>query len=305
MLTSIAWAATQPQSNTTISENGLSVWESLNNFKDELVLTLPYLSIGLVVLFFTWMVNKIISTIIEKVLKKTHLRASLQDLIQKMVYILIWAIGILAATTVTTGLGMGQIVAALGLTSIALGFAFKDIVENFFAGILILWKFPFEIGDYIICEGIEGKVETIEIRMTLIRRTDGQLVVVPNAMMFKNAVRIMTARKVRRTTIIAGVAYDEDVAQSRTVIEEAVKGCASVEKDKPVEIFAQEFAASSINFEVTWWTGPTPLDIRKSRDEVVEAIKKALDAAGIEIPFPYRTLTFKEPIKTQKLPDKN
>ena len=86
---------------------------------------------------------------------------------------------------------------------------------------------------------------------------------------------------------------------SREVIRKAVEGCATVHKNKPIEIFAQEFADSSINFEVTWWAGPTPLDIRKSRDEIIAAVKRALDDAGIEIPFPYRTLTFKEPLHTR------
>jgi len=92
-----------------------------------------------------------------------------------------------------------------------------------------------------------------------------------------------------------GVAYGEDVDQSREVILEAVRGCESVEGIRTVEVFAQEFASSSINFEVAWWTGAKPLDIRRSRDEVVGAIKRAWDEAGIEIPFPYRTLTFKGP----------
>ncbi len=78
-----------------------------------------------------------------------------------------------------------------------------------------------------------------------------------------------------------------------------MKSVDSVRDDvKDVQIFAQEFADSSINFEVTWWTGSRPVDIRRSRDKVVAAVKGALDEAGIEIPFPYRTLTFKEPLET-------
>ena len=129
------------------------------------------------------------------------------------------------------------------------------------------------------------------------RQTDGQLVVAPNAMFFKNPVTIRTARDVRRTTVICGVAYGEDVDAARDVIANAVRGVDAVRDDvRDVEIFAQEFADSAINFEVTWWTGSRPIDIRSSRDKVVAAVKRALDDAGIEIPFPYRTLTFNEPL---------
>ncbi len=83
-------------------------------------------------------------------------------------------------------------------------------------------------------------------------------------MFFKNPVTIRTARDVRRTTIICGVAYGEDVDAAREVIAKAVRGVDAVRDDvRDVQIFAQEFADSAINFEVTWWTGSRPVDIRK------------------------------------------
>jgi small-conductance mechanosensitive channel len=70
-------------------------------------------------------------------------------------------------------------------------------------------------------------------------------------------------------------------------------------KDEEIQIFPQAFGSSSIDIEVAWWTDPLPVDIRRSRAEVVTAVKSALDDAGIEIPFPYRTLTFKESLLTK------
>ena len=145
-------------------------------------------------------------------------------------------------------------------------------------------------------------MEKILVRETHVRQTDGQLVIVPNSLLFKNPLTIRTDLDQRRTTIICGVAYGEDVDQARELISKAVEGCASVITDeRPVQIFAQEFADSSINFEITWWTGSKPVDIRRSRDEVVSAVKRALDDAGIEIPFPYRTLTFNSPIPLEQV----
>ncbi|MEZ5477497.1 MAG: mechanosensitive ion channel family protein [Thiolinea sp.] len=102
--------------------------------------------------------------------------------------------------------------------------------------------------------------------------------------------------------MICGIAYGEDVDTSRDVIKRAVENCDSVNTGvHGVQVFAQEFADSSINFEVTWWTGSKPVDIRRSRDEVIAAVKRALDDAGIEIPFPYRTLTFSEPLPLKNI----
>lgn len=261
----------------------------------------PQIVVAIFVIFLTWGISKVASSVIGKVLGGRSIRQSLKELFHLLVSILVWVLGLMiAAVIMFPGLTPASILAGLGIGSVAIGFAFKDVFENFLAGIIILFRREMRIGDHIECEGIEGKVAQIAIRESHIRQTDGQLVIVPNALLFKNPVIVRTDQDLRRTTVICGVAYDVDVATARDVIQRAVAGCDTVvQDDKPIQIFAQEFASSSINFEVTWWTGSKPVDIRKSRDEVVTAVKKALDDAGIEIPFPYRTLTFKEPLTTQ------
>ena len=226
------------------------------------------------------------------------MRRALRDVVIMLLTVGLWLFTALITITIAfPTVTPGKALAALGVGGVAIGFAFKDVFENFLAGILLLIREPFSVDDFIECEGIDGQVEEITIRDTHVRQTDGQLVVAPNAMFFKNPVTIRTAKGIRRTTVICGVAYGEDVDKARQVIIDAVKQVDSVRDDvRDVQIFAQEFAASSINFEVTWWTGSTPLDIRRSRDKVVAAVKRALDDAGIEIPFPYQTNTFKEPL---------
>ncbi len=275
------------------------VGTSLNKLWRDFLKRLPLLLAGVVVLIVTWLAARIAISIVGRMAESSRLRNSLRDLLKQLTICGIWLTGFMVASVVVfPGMTPGKILTVLGLSSVAIGFAFKDIFENFFAGVLILWKFPFDKGDFIECGDITGKVEDITSRMTEIRQTDGELVVVPHAMLFKKAVHVLTNRKSRRVTVICGVAYDEDVDTSRDVIRKAVENCSSIDHSHDVEIFAQEFASSSINFEVTWWTGSTPLEIRQSRDEVVASVKRALDTAGIEIPFPYRTLTFKEPLQT-------
>ncbi len=260
---------------------------------------LPILLIALVVLIITWLVNKLIYKILRSFLRSIHLRTSIIELLNKLVYITVWFVGLLvAAVIIFPDFTPAKLLTVVGLSSIAIGFAFKDIFENFLAGILILLREPFQLGDFIECEGMEGFVEDINIRDTNIRRVDGQRIVLPNAMLFKNPVKVRTDLDRRRITIMCGVAYGEDIDKAREVIFKAVDKLESVDSDKKVQIFAQAFGASSIDFEVTWWTGSSPLEIRQSRDEVVASVKRALDDAGIEIPFPYRTLTFKEPLRT-------
>lgn len=261
---------------------------------------LPTLAIAIVVFLIISILNRILNKGFNKFFEQIKLRDSLKELFSKILNITIWIMGLLiVATIVFHDFTPSKILSIIGLSSIAIGFAFKDIFENFLAGILILLREPFQLGDFIECEGLEGFVEEINIRDTYIRKVDGQRIVIPNAMMFKNPVQVMTDLKHRRITVMCGVAYGEDIDKSREVIKKAVEQVDSVLKDKEVQIFAQAFGASSIDFEVTWWTGSTPLEIRKSRDQVVAAVKRALDNAGIEIPFPYRTLTFKESLRVE------
>ena len=259
---------------------------------------LPQIAVALFILLLTVALNKLIHFLVERVLERTTLRPSLNELFSLLSSILVWILGLMiAAVIVFPGLTPSSILAGLGIGSVAIGFAFKDVFENFLAGIIILFRREMRIGDYIECQDIEGEVEHIAIRESHIQQTDGQLVIVPNSILFKNPVTIRTHQEFRRTTVICGVAYDVDVDEAREVIRKAVATCESVlQGDKPIQVFAQEFASSSINFEVTWWSGSKPVDVRTSRDEVVSKVKRALDDANIEIPFPYRTLTFKEPL---------
>lgn len=274
------------------------VLNQLHEMGRSAIALLPQVVISFIVILVTYLLAKVAHALMTRVLKRARMRPSLKNLFELLASLGIWVLGLsIAAMVAFPNLTPTKVLAGLGIGSVAIGFAFKDVFENFLAGIIILARREMRIGDFIECEGMEGKVETISVRETHIRQTDGQLVIAPNSLLFKQPLTIRTDLDDRRTSLIVGVAYGEDVDRSRDVIAAAVESCDSVRRDLyPIQVFAQEFADSSINFEVTWWTGSQPLDIRTSRDEVVSAIKRALDEAGIEIPFPYRTLTFGEPL---------
>lgn len=271
--------------------------ESLIETWAAFVAHLPYLLFGIVVLLLTWAVSALYQRFNRRLTARSHMRESLKELIERLGVVAIWTAGaMLSAMVMFPGLTPAGALGGLGLLSVAVGFAFRDIFENFFAGMLILWRFPFERDDWIEVEGIVGRVEDVTVRMTRLRQVSDELVLIPNATIFKSPVEVLTDKPKRRLTVMTGVAYGEDAGAAIEVIEKAVQACSTVDDDHPLQVFAHGFGASSIDIEVTYWTDPTPLDHRRSRGEVVLAIKSALDAAGIEIPFPYRTHTFAEPV---------
>lgn len=278
--------------------------EQLVLWSEAAVAALPRLGVAILVLLVTGLLAWLLRALLTRLGRRARFRRNLVDVLTLLSNTTIWLLGVLMALTVVfPTITPGKALTTLGLGSVAIGFAFKDTFENFLAGILILLREPFRMGDHVVCEGAEGQIERITIRDTHIRQTDGQLVVVPNAQLFHNPVTVRTDREVRRTAILCGVAYGEDVDRARQVIYEAVRAVDLVRDDvRDVQVFAKEFGASSIDFEIAWWTGSLPLDIRQSRDHVIAAVKRALDEEGIEIPFPYRTLTFKEPLPLMRAP---
>lgn len=262
----------------------------------------PQIIIALMIVLITFGTARLARTVVRRTLRRAGLRQSLKNLFELFAAMAVWLLGLmLAALVAFPNLTPTKLLAALGVGSVAIGFAFKDVFENLLAGIIILMRREMRIGDYIQCGEIEGTVEDIQVRETHIRCNDDQLVIVPNSHLFMNPLWILTDRDQRRIRLICGVAYGENLDLARDVIRDAVGGCQTVRTDQhAIQVFANEFADSSVNFEITWWTGSRPVDERQSRDEVLRAIKSALNEADIEIPFPHRTLTFPEPLSLQQ-----
>ena len=303
----LSQAAAQAADAATNSTTATSV-DTVATLQDQLigmgegfVRALPGLAIALIVLLVTWIVARFAARIADLLIGKTDVRPSLKNLIDTLVRLVIWIVGIMiAAIVVMPGLTPASLFAGLGIGAVAIGFAFQDIFENFMAGVLIMLREKMRIGDIIECEGIIGKVEHITLRETHVRKLSGEVTLVPNSMLFKNPVEILTDEVKRRHEVVVGVSYDTNLDHAADVIRRAVEGVEEVDSEKTLDIFAQEFNASSVDFLVRWWAGSTPRSGWESKDKVVRAIKAGLDDAGIEIPFPYVTHTFKEKIPLGK-----
>ena len=262
---------------------------------------LPGIAIALVVLLITWVLARAAIRIADKLIGGTQMRPSLKALIDTLVKLAIWILGIMiAAIIVMPGLTPASLIAGLGIGAVAIGFAFQDIFENFFAGVLIMIREKMRIGDVIECEGIKGKVEHITLRETHVRALSNELTLVPNSMLFKNPVQILTDDDMRRHEIVVGVSYDTDLDRAAQVIQRAAEKVEGIDASRGIDLFAQEFNSSSVDFLVRWWAGSTPKAGWQSKDAMVRAIKRALDDAGIEIPFPYVTHTFKEDVPIRR-----
>ena len=187
----------------------------------------------------------------------------------------------------------GDVVQVLGISSVAIGFAFRDILQNFLAGILLLVTQPFRIGDQIVAGTHEGTVEDIQTRATFIRTYDGRRVVIPNADLFTDTVVVNTAFEHRRLEYDIGIGYGDDVDRARDLILETVRSIEGVLAEPSPDVLLMDLASSSVNLRLRWWIAPPKrADALDARDKVLTAVKQQLAAHGIDLPFPTQHVLF-------------
>ncbi len=177
-----------------------------------------------------------------------------------------------------------DLLAGLGFFSIAVGFAFQDILENTLSGVLLLFRQPFRSGDQIEVQGHTGTVEAITIRETRIRTFDGQLVVIPNRDVYKGVIRVQTHFDERRLSFTVGIAYESDTRQACRIVVDALSGVADVSDDPAPEALVTGLGVSTVDIDARFWTSPRQHDGLVVMAEAITAVKEALDDAGIEMP---------------------
>jgi len=210
--------------------------------------------------------------------------------------------GLLMAITKYTVLGFGLLVAlaqigfnvtgilaGLGVAGLALGFAAKDTLANFIAGVTIMWDRPFRVGDRVEVDGEFGQVKEITLRSTRIHTPNNRVVIIPNQGVVNNKIVNHTKQSSLRLDVPFGIAYREDIDAARRAVLTVVEDDDRV-RDRPApEVVVTEMAESSVNFELRLW-------LKNPHEEIplnlvyTEAIKRALDGAGISIPYPHLSL---------------
>ena len=247
---------------------------------------IPLIISALIVLIASIILAKFITKIVLFRLSKRDLNREVLILMGRMITYGIVFLGIISATEIV-GLNLGTLVAFLG---VGMGFALKDILSNFIAGIMILTQKKFKIGDNVKMGDVMGKITEIETRTTQIQSFDGTLLIIPNAQMITAVIESFSANEFRRIKFDVGVHYETPLQES---IQLAI---ASVTKNKQVmpephtNVVATEFGDSSINLQVQFWVESDAPWIQISSD-IIQQLKLDFDAAEIEIPYPITTLS--------------
>jgi small-conductance mechanosensitive channel len=265
------------------------VLDSLRDLWDGFVSQLPAIVTGLLLLLASYLLARGVRFLVARSMRKVRVSEHAVKLVARLSFIGVISAGILIALVVM-GINPTALVASLGLVSVGLGFGLKDVIENFIAGVILIFQRPFMVGDMICLGDVEGLVEDVRVRDTVIRMLDGRQVFVPNASIFSNAIINNNRNRMRRLDFSVGVAYHEDIPAAMRVAAGALKGAEGTFSDPAPMVLVEELADSAISLRVYFWVDPEETNILEAESAAIAAVKKGLQDAGIEIPFPIVTV---------------
>lgn len=263
-------------------------YSTIDKFVDGFWERVPYLCIALVVLLIFWVLSKIFKLFVRKTLEnRSYTRQNLVLVLNRVGSTFIIFFGFLIAMVIAIpGFTPGQLMSALGIGSVAIGFAFKDIFQNMLSGILILLGEPFKIGDDIIVNNMEGTVEDIQIRATFLRSPDGRRIVIPNATVYTSAVTVNTAYPRRRCEFVVGIGYEDNVQAAKDIILKILDRDQTILSQPSFSVNVTALADFSINLKVQWWVNTSETSTSASISQVQEEVIESFAEHNISIPYP-------------------
>ncbi|MDX1407411.1 MAG: mechanosensitive ion channel family protein [Saprospiraceae bacterium] len=266
--------------------------EIFRQFYLDLSSMLPNIVVGIVVFILFVILGKLFYQIVGKRIQQRWKDTIVSSFVAESSK---WAFYFLGAIIALHIFGFGGIasgvIAGAGVGALVFGFAFKDIGENFLAGILLAVNRPFEVGDIIEADGQKGTVRNLDLRSTHLRNAEGKDIFLPNAAIVKNTVINYTIDGNLRINFPIGIAPENDIEATRTIIMEYLEHSPFILQEPKPNVVVEELAEYTTNMRVLFWVdilaNKTQADVllgRTIRSKVITDVKALLDENGIEMP---------------------
>ena len=263
-----------------------------SEFYADISLMLPNIMSGIIVIIIFIILGKLFYSVIGKRIQKKWKDSIISNFISEATKWSFYIFGIIIALNI---IGFGGIASSLmagaGISAIIFGFAFKDIGENFLAGIILALKRPFEIGDIIEVEGYKGNVKDLDLRITHLRNVEGKDIYIPNSSIIKNTLINYTKDGNLRINFMIGIAPECDINQTRSLIIEYLSQNKQILKIPLPNVIVQELGEFTTDLQVLFWVDilankklPDSYLGHNIRSKAITEIKKILDENNIEMP---------------------
>ncbi len=231
-----------------------------------------------------WVAKALVGSF-RKVVGKAEVDETLSRFLANLIYIVLMVFVVLTAVS-ELGVNTTNFLAILGAAGLAIGLALKDSLSNFAAGVMLVFFRPFKTGDFIEAAGIAGTVQSIKIFNTVLKTGDNRVITVPNALIYADTITNYSAEDTRRIDLVIGIGYDDDISRARALIQGALSQEDRVLDSPAPTMLLMELGESSVDIAVRPWVKSS--DYSAVRSDLLENIKRALENAGLSIPYPQR-----------------
>lgn len=251
-----------------------------------LIAALPLLALALVAVWVCWMIGGWLSR--RSLLDRVALRNPfMRDLTRTTVRWAVTLLGVLVALEILNATALvGALLGTAGVLGVAIGFAFKDTLENYLAGILMSLRQPFSPRDHVVIDGNEGVVVSMTSRATILMTPDGNHLRLPNALVFRSVTLNYTRNPSRRFEFEVGIGVGEDLVAAQNIGAEQLSQLAGVARTPPPRAFITALGDSNVQVRFLGWIDQRSHDFLMVRSEAIRTVKLALEAAGMDMPEP-------------------
>ena len=280
--------------NFSINDSISNLWNKLDGWLDALILKLPNFAVAILVMVTFYFIAKGIRRLSNKVLFRKISEESVKQMLSRILYATVLLIGFFIALGVMQlDKVLTSVLAGAGVVGLAIGLALQGTLSNTFSGLMLSFLPKVRIGDFIETQDKSGYVDEINLRNITIRQTDNDYVIIPNSVFIENPFINYSLSPRSRVDVSCGVGYESDLQKVEDLVVKIISENFDQKPYEGVEFFFTEFGDSSINFVTRFWIDCTkPKPKLEAQHKVIKLIKKNFDEAGINIPFPIRTLDF-------------
>lgn len=270
-----------------------NVVEKLKAWGEAAFEMLPNLGVALLIVIAFTILSRLAVRAARPALKRVSSHNQLHGLALAVLKAAVFLAGLFIALGVLNLDGtVTSLLAGVGVIGLALGFAFQDIAANFMSGIILAISKPFEEGDLVEIGSFSGNILRLDLRATIGKTFTGQVVTIPNKDVLGSHITNFDTSGERRIEVAIGVSYGDDVDEAEAAVREALEKVTERIADKAVDVWFTGFGASSVDMSARVWIKSPDQSFLLCRSQIVKNLKKTLDARGLTIPFPIRTLDF-------------
>ncbi|MEM6409216.1 MAG: mechanosensitive ion channel family protein [Pseudomonadota bacterium] len=264
--------------------------------------SLPLIILAIVILPVAWWLSARVAHLLRRWLLGSMESPLLRDITSRLLALPIFLIGLYVVLQVA---GLTKIAFSLlggaGVLGIVVGFAFRDIAENFLASLLLSIRRPFRAGDFIEVTGQQGSVQSMNTRSTVLLSLEGNHIQIPNATIFKNTIINYSASPIRRETIDVGVGYDASVARVQEIVMDMLEAHEAVTDEPHPMILVDSLGASTVNMKAYFWIDARNFSVLKVKSAILRQVKRVLMEEGISMPDDAREVIFPQGVPIVQL----